>query len=78
MSSAKRAAITNEDTWRYGGVGPAWPFELNLAALLVMKDVIETMEEIASGEDDKTSRNRILSEVRGMLGESSSRRWWRW
>ena len=31
------------------------------------------MEEIASGEDDKTSRNRILSEVRGMLGEASSR-----
>ena len=30
------------------------------------------MEEIASGEDDKTSRNRILSEARGMLGEASS------
>eukprot|EP00614_Pseudopedinella_elastica_P014988 CAMPEP_0172584164 /NCGR_PEP_ID=MMETSP1068-20121228/3749_1 /TAXON_ID=35684 /ORGANISM="Pseudopedinella elastica, Strain CCMP716" /LENGTH=53 /DNA_ID=CAMNT_0013378249 /DNA_START=49 /DNA_END=206 /DNA_ORIENTATION=- len=30
-SSAKRAAKTNEDTWRCGGVGPASPFELNLA-----------------------------------------------
>eukprot|EP00614_Pseudopedinella_elastica_P006921 CAMPEP_0172600488 /NCGR_PEP_ID=MMETSP1068-20121228/20694_1 /TAXON_ID=35684 /ORGANISM="Pseudopedinella elastica, Strain CCMP716" /LENGTH=131 /DNA_ID=CAMNT_0013401193 /DNA_START=254 /DNA_END=649 /DNA_ORIENTATION=- len=36
------------------------------------KDVIETMEEIASGEDDKISRNRILYEVRGLLGEASS------